>query len=109
MGSGLLAICGGELAELGDGGGDNRKSEVDVRGGGVTAKTETEAGAGFFRRQADGGKDVRWLNGAGGAGGPRRTGKTFQVKSNQERFAFNAGKEKIGGVGGARSLTAVDA
>src|SRR2546427_1667008 len=46
---------------------------------------------------------MRWLDSARRTGGSRRTGKTFQVKSNQEGFAFDAGKNKIGGVWGARS------
>src|SRR2546425_4949563 len=46
---------------------------------------------------------MRWLDSARRTGGSRRTGKTFQVKSNQEGFAFDAGKNKIGGVRGARS------
>src|SRR2546427_3505598 len=52
---------------------------------------------------------MRWLDSAGRTGGSRRTGKTFQVKSNQEGFAFDAGKNKICGVRCARSPSAVHA
>src|SRR6267143_493385 len=57
MGHSLL-ICGGKLAELGDGGGDHVQGEINVRGGCVSAEAEAQAGAGFFRWQANGSEHV---------------------------------------------------
>jgi len=48
----------GKLAELGDGGGNHVQGKINVRGGGVAAEAETQAGAGFFRRQTNGCEDV---------------------------------------------------
>src|SRR5258708_27880207 len=89
MGRSLL-IGGGKLAELGDGGGDYVQGEINVCGSGVAAEAEAQAGAGFFRRQADGGKHVRWLDGARGAGGSRGTGQTFQIQRNEAGFPLDA-------------------
>src|SRR6202171_4560428 len=107
MGDGLFAVSGGKLAELADGGGDHVQGEINVRGGGVAAEAETQAGAGFFRRQSNGGKHVRRLDGARGTGGSGRTSKAFQVQRNKESLAFDAGKDKICGIRSARSPAAV--
>src|SRR5438046_10368257 len=64
---GLLLIGGRKFAELGDGGGDHVQSEMNIGGSGVADETESQAGARFFRRQADGCKQVRCLDGVGGA------------------------------------------
>ncbi len=77
MRSGLFTISRGELAKLGDGGGDNVQSEIDIGFRGVAAKAEAEAGAGFFRRQTNGSKHVRWLDGARGTGSSGRTRETL--------------------------------
>src|SRR5437879_7694851 len=45
---------------------------------------------------------MRRLDGAGGASGASGTRETLQVESNEERFAFDAGENKIGGVRSAR-------
>src|SRR6266852_1000572 len=74
VGCGLFAIGGGKFAELGYGGGDHVQGEVDVGGSGVAAEAEAEAGAGFLRGQADGGKNMGRLDGAGGTGGPGGAG-----------------------------------
>src|SRR6266853_660731 len=100
---GLLAIGGREFAELGDGGGDNVKCEIDVSRSGVAAEAEAQAGASFFRRQTDGGEHVGWFNGAGGTGGSRGTRETFQIESNEEGFALDARENKICSVRRARS------
>src|ERR1700674_4164132 len=81
-----------KLAELGDGSGDHAQGEVNVCRSGVAAEAEAQAGAGFFRRQANGGKHVRWLDGAGGTGGAGRTSKAFQIERDEEGFAFYHGK-----------------
>jgi len=51
-------VGGGEFAELGDGGGDNAQSEINVCRSSVAAKAKAEAGASFFRGQADRGENV---------------------------------------------------
>src|SRR5882762_9815058 len=107
MGRGLFAIGGGKLAELGDGGGHHIQGEINVRGGGVAAEAETQARAGFFRRQTNGGEHMRRLDGARGTGGSGRTSKAFQVQRNEEGFAFDAGKDKICGIRSARCSAAV--
>src|SRR5258708_1385516 len=76
-------------------------------GGGVAAGAGAQAGGGFFRRQTDGGKDVRWLDGARGTGGSGRTSKAFQVERDEEGFAFDAGKDEICGVRSARSSASI--
>jgi hypothetical protein len=47
-----------EFAELGDGGWDDVQGEINVRRSGVAAKAKAEAGASFFRGQADRGENV---------------------------------------------------
>src|SRR5260370_35869799 len=42
-----------------------------------------------------------WLDGAGGAGGSGGAGEALQVERNEEGFAFDAGENKIRGVGSA--------
>src|SRR6266849_5793612 len=101
VGCGLFAIGGGKFAELSDGGRDCVQGEIDVRRGGVATDAEAEAGAGFFRGQADGGQNMGWLDGAGRAGGSGGTGETFEVEGNEEGFAFDAGEDDICGVGSA--------
>src|SRR5438094_4423377 len=108
LGGGLL-VRGGELAELGDGGGNDLQGKIDVGLRGLAAETEAQAGARFLGGQADGGEDVRGFHGAGRAGSPRGAGKTLQIERDKERFAFDAGKNEIGGVGRARSAGCVDA
>src|SRR5258707_6732122 len=66
--SGLLGIGGGELAQLGDSGGDALQGEVNVFGGGVASQAEAQAGTRLFRREANRGEHVRRLDGARGAG-----------------------------------------
>ena len=102
-------VGGGELAELGDGGGDDLEGEVDVGLCGVAAEAKAQAGAGVFRGQADGGEDVRGFDGAGGAGGAGGTSKTLEVESDEERFAFNAGENEIRGVRSTPSAGRIDA
>src|SRR5215472_10431023 len=63
-----LLVGGGELAKLGDGGRDDLQGEVDVGLRCVASEAETQAGARFLGRQADGGEDMRRLDGAGRAG-----------------------------------------
>jgi len=109
VGRGFLSVGGGEFAELGDDGGDYAQGEIDVSGSGVAAKAEAEAGAGFVGGKADGGEDMRWLDCAGRARGSGGTSEAFQVEGNEEGFAFDAGKDKIGGVRSARSTSAVHA
>src|SRR6266446_2150363 len=108
MGDSLL-VGGGEFAELGNCGGDYVQGEIDVCGSGVAAEAEAQAGAGFFRRQINGGQDVRWLDGARGTGSTSGTSEPLQVESNKEGFAFDAGEDKVGGVRSARSSAAVHA
>src|SRR5215471_21049410 len=103
-----LPIGGRELAELGDGSGHDAQREIDVSLRGVAAKAEPQAGARFFGRQADGGEDVRRLDGARRASCAGGASQTLQVESNQERFALNSGKNKVRGVGRARSAAAID-
>src|SRR5258708_40163253 len=82
--SGGLFIGWGELAELGDGGGDDAQGKLNIRGSGVPAEAKAQARASFFGGQADGGKHVRWLDCARGTGGARRASKTFQDQGNEE-------------------------
>jgi hypothetical protein len=102
-------VGGGKLAELGYGGGNDVQSEIDVGGSSVAAEAEAQAGAGFVGGKADGGKDVRRLDGAGGAGGSGGTGEASEVEGNEERFAFDAGKDNVCSVWSARSSAAVHA
>jgi hypothetical protein len=61
----------------------------------VAAEAEAQTGASFVGGKADGGEDVRWLDGARGASGSCGTSETFQVKRNEEGFAFDAGKDNV--------------
>src|SRR5713226_389809 len=103
----LLVVCGRKLAELGDGGGDDAQGKLNIRGSGMAAEAEAQAGAGFFGGQADGGQHVRRLDGTGGTGGSSRTGETFQVQRNEKGLALDAGKNQIRCDGGSRSGAAV--
>src|SRR5260370_29390567 len=105
--SGGLFIGWGELAELGDGGGDDTQGKLNIRGSGVPAEAKAQAGASFFGGKANGGKHVRRLDGARGTGGSGRASKTFQVERDEEGFAFDAGKNQIRCVGGSWSGAAV--
>src|SRR5258708_7323249 len=105
--SGGLFIGWGELAELGDGGGDVVQGKLNIRGSSVAAEAKAQAGASFSGGQADGGKHVRWLDCTRGTGGSGRASKTFQVECNEEGFALDAGKNQIRRVGGSRSGAAV--
>src|SRR6266446_4733410 len=109
VGCGLFAIGGGKFAELSDGGGDHVQGEVDVGGSGVAAEAEAQTGAGFLWWQTNGGEDVRWFDGAGGAGGPGGAGETFEVEGDEKGFAFDAGENKVRGVGSARCCAGVHA
>src|SRR5260370_15938060 len=105
--SGGLFIGWGELAELGDGGGDDAQGKLNIRGSGVPAEAKAQAGASFFGGQTDGGKHVRRFDCSGGAGGSSRARKTFQVECNEEGFALDAGKNQIRRVGGSWSGAAI--
>src|ERR1700676_1479193 len=100
-GGGLLSVGGGNGAQLCDGGGDYVQGEIDFGGGGVAAEAEAEGSAGVFGGEADGGEDVGRLDGAGRAGGAGGNGKAFEVESDEQGFAFEAGEGDVGGVGGA--------
>src|SRR6266849_2889019 len=106
---GLFAIGGGKFAELSGGGGDHVQGEVDVGGSGVAAEAEAQTGAGFLWWQTNGGEDVRWFDGAGGARGAGGTGETFEVEGDEEGFAFDAGEDEIGGVRSTQSAAGVRA
>ena len=68
------AIGRGELAELGDGGGDDLEGLVDLSARGVAAQAEAEAGASVFGAKSDGGQDVGGFDRAAGTGGARAAG-----------------------------------
>ena len=102
-------ISGGKLAELGDGSRNDTQSEIDVGLRGVTAQTETKAGASVFGGQTDRGQYVRRLNSSRRTRGAGGTRQTFEIERNKESFAFDTGKHKIRGVGGARGASAIDA
>ena len=108
MGDGPL-VGRGKLAKLGNGGGNDLYGEVNVGLRGMAAKAETQAGARFFRGQADGGEHVRRLDGARRTSRTCRASETLEVESDEQRFAFNTGKNKIGRVGSAGSASAIDA
>src|SRR5260370_34151051 len=103
----LLVVCGRKIAELGDGGGDDAQGKLNIRGSGVAAEAEAQTGAGLFRRQTNGGEDVRRLGGAGGTGGSGRTGETFLGQRKEEGFALGAGKKQGRSVGGSCGRCAV--
>jgi hypothetical protein len=58
-------VGGREFAELRYGGGNDFESGGDFLLGGVAAEAETDGGAGVFGAEADGGEDVRRLDGSG--------------------------------------------
>src|SRR5260370_37625536 len=88
--SGGLFIGWGELAELGDGGGDDAQGKLNIRGSGVPAEAKAQARASFFGGQADGGKHVRWLDCTRGTRGSGSASKAFQVEGHAEGFALDA-------------------
>ena len=96
-------------AKLRDSGGYSVKSEINFRFGGVAAETEPEAGLGLRARETDGSEHVRRLDRAGRAGGASGTSQSFEVESDDERFAFDAGKLNIGSVRRALRFRGVDA
>ena len=98
-----------ELAKLLDTRGDDLQSKINVGLRSVAAKAEAQAGTRFFGRQSDGREDVRRLDGARGTSRARRAGQALQVKRDEQRFAFDAGKNKIGGVWSAHSAGTIDA
>ena len=51
----LFLVGGGELAELGDSGGDDFERGGDFLLSGVAAEAETDGGASLLGREADGG------------------------------------------------------
>ena len=89
--------------------GDDVQSKIDFGLHGVATEAEAQAGAGFFGRQAGGRKNVRRLDGARGTSRARRAGKALQVERDEQRFAFDARKNKIGGVWSAHSVATIDA
>src|SRR2546429_4788841 len=107
--SDLLLIRRRELAKLLDTRGDDLQSKINVGLRSVAAKAEAQAGTRFFGRQSDGREDVRRLDGARGTSRARRAGQALQVKRDEQRFAFDAGKNKIGGVWSAHSAGTIDA
>ena len=98
-----------ELAESRNNGGDDLQRKIKVGLRGVAAEAEAQAGARFFGGQSDGREDVRRLDGAGGASRTRRAGKALQVERDEQRFTFDAGKYKIGGVWSAHGVATIDA
>jgi len=106
---GFFFVSGGEFAEVGDGGGDDFEGGGDFGFGGVAAEAETNAGAGFGGGEADGGENVRGLDGPGGAGGSGGAGETLEVECDDEGFALEAGEKEVAGVGRAWGVGGVDA
>ncbi len=102
-------VSGRKLAELGDGGGNNVQSKIDIGLRGVAAEAEAQAGTRFFGRQTNGREDVRWLHGPGRAGCAGGTREPLQVEGDEERFAFDARENKIRGVWRARRSASVHA
>src|SRR5262249_4630073 len=107
MGGGLL-VGGGEFAELRDGSGDGLECAIDFGLGGVTAETETDAGASIFGGESDSSEDVRRFDGAGRARSAGGDGNSFKVEGNDKRFAFDSGKREICSVESARRVRRVD-
>src|SRR5260370_10265260 len=105
--SGGVVIGWGELAELGEGGGDDAQGKLNIRGSGVPAEAKAQDSGSCFGGEADGGKHVRWLDCTRGTGGSGRASKTFQVERNEEGFALDARKNQIRRVGGSWSGAAV--
>src|SRR5207253_3235270 len=108
MGRGLL-IGGRKFAELGDGGGDGFERVIDFGFGGVATEAEADAGTGFVGGEADGGENVRRLDGAGRASGTGGNADAFQIERDDEGFAFDSWKREIGCVRRARRVCGVDA
>src|SRR5438094_499073 len=75
----------------------------------MAAKAETQTGARIFGGQADGCENMRRLDRTGRAGGAGGASQTFQVESDEQGFAFDARKNKIGGVGSTRRAAPIDA
>lgn len=98
-----------ELPELRDNGGDDLHSKINVGLRSMAAEAEAQAGARFLGRQSDGREDVRRLDGARGTSRARRTGKAPQVQGDEQRFAFDAGKNQIGSVWSAHRVATIDA
>ena len=60
-----LFVRRGELAELGDGSGDDLQGEINVSLRRVAAEAEAQAGSRFLGGQTDSGEDVRRFDRAG--------------------------------------------
>ena len=106
---GFFFVGGGELAKLRDSGRDNFNGRIDLGGGGVTAEAETDAGARFGGGQADGSEDVRRLDRTRGTGCAGGAGEAFEIKRDDQGFAFDTGKSDVRGVGRARRAAGVGA
>ena len=104
MGNRFFLVGGGEGAKLGYCGRDQFERSMDFGFGGVASEAEADAGARIGGREPDGGEDVRGFDSAGGASGPGGAGETFEIESDDEGFAFEAGKKDVGGVWCARSV-----
>ena len=80
---------------------------VDFGFGGVAAEAEADAAAGFRGGKADGGQDVRGLDGARGACCACGAGQALQIERDDQRFPFETGKSDVAGVWGARGIGGV--
>jgi len=107
MRRGLLAVGGGEFAELGDGGGNDFEGGMNFGLGSVAAEAEADAGAGFSGRKTDGCEHMRWLDGS------RRTSRAcgareaLEVERNDECLALDARKREVGRIRRAGSRARV--
>jgi len=70
------------------------QGEIDVRGLVWRPRLEAQAGASFVGGKADGGEDVRWLDGARGQAAPVEQAR-LSSRRDEESFAFDAGKDKV--------------
>lgn len=102
-------VGGGELAELGDRGGNDFEGAIDFGSSSVATKTETNAGAGFGGGESNRGEDVRWHDRPGRAGRAGGASEALEIESNDESFAFDAGKSDVGSIGSAWASSAVGA
>jgi len=104
----VLFVDRRELAESGDGGGDEFERGVDVGVSVLASEREAQAGA----ERASGSPmalrtwEAQWTGGASRSAGDR---EAFEVEGDDERFAFQVVEVQVGGVGNARLAGAVDA
>src|SRR5689334_6329097 len=99
----------GDPAQVRHGRFDRLDEGVHLVSGSEAAERKTNAGAGPFRREPDGGQDMRRRDRAARAGGAGGNGEAAEIERDDQGFAIDPVKVDVGGVGSAGRARAVDA